>query len=372
VKAVAVTPARREIAVVDRPEPEGPAPGEVLLRTLEVGVCGTDREIADFEYGTPPPGERQLVIGHESLAEVLETGTDVEGLEPGQLVVSMVRRPCPDAACRPCRLGHQDFCVTGDFVERGIKEAHGFMVERFTDEPRFLFAVPGDLRDVAVLVEPLTIAEKALAELWLVQQRLPWVDPSASPERRGEGHTALVLGSGAVGRLGAMALRAAGFETFVYAREPAPNAKASAVEAYGATYLSAAEVQPEDLGERAGGSIDVVYEAAGASQLAFDVLGQLGPNAVFVFTGVPGRKGAITFDADAVMRRLVLGNQVALGTVNAGRDAYERAIADLARFRDRWPGALPGLITGRHPVDAAPDLLRDRPPGIKHSVVLAP
>ena len=194
-KAVAVTPARREIAVVDRPEPEGPAPGEVLLRTLEVGVCGTDREIADFEYGTPPPGEDQLVIGHESLAEVLDTGAGVDGLEPGQLVVSMVRRPCPHAACRPCRLGHQDFCVTGDFVERGIKEAHGFMAERFTDEPGFLFAVPGDLRDVAVLVEPLTIAEKALDELWLVQQRLPWVDPSASPERRGEGHTALVLGS---------------------------------------------------------------------------------------------------------------------------------------------------------------------------------
>ncbi len=371
-KAVAVTPARREIAVVDRPDPEGPAPGEVLLRTLEVGVCGTDREIADFEYGTPPPGEDQLVIGHESLAEVLDTGAGVDGLEPGQLVVSMVRRPCPHAACRPCRLGHQDFCVTGDFVERGIKEAHGFMAERFTDEPGFLFAVPGDLRDVAVLVEPLTIAEKALDELWLVQQRLPWVDPSASPERRGEGHTALVLGCGAVGQLGALALRAAGFETFVYAREPAPNAKASAVEAYGATYLSAADVQPDELGGRAGGSIDVVYEAAGASQLAFDVLGQLGPNAVFVFTGVPGRKGAITFDGDAVMRRLVLGNQVALGTVNAGRDAYDRAIGDLARFRDRWPGVLQGLITARHPVDEAPDLLRDRPAGIKHTVVLTP
>jgi glucose 1-dehydrogenase len=372
VKAVAVTPARREIAVVDRPDPEGPAAGEVLLRTLEVGVCGTDREIADFEYGTPPPGDEQLVIGHESLAEVAETGRDVDGLEPGTLVVAMVRRPCPHAACRPCRMGHQDFCVTGDFVERGIKEAHGFMVERFTDEAGYLFAVPGELRDVAVLVEPLTIAEKALDQLWLVQQRLPWIDPSAAPDRRGEGHTALVLGSGAVGQLGAMALCAAGFETFVYAREPAPNEKAGAVEAFGATYLSAADVAVEDLGERAGGSIDVVYEAAGASQLAFDVLGQLGPNAVFVFTGVPGRKGPLTFDADAVMRRLVLGNQVALGTVNAGRDAYEQAIVDLGRFRALWPGAVEGLITARHPVDDAPGLLRDRPAGIKHAVVLTP
>lgn len=364
-----MTPARREIAVVDRPEPGSPAPGEVLLRTLDVGVCGTDREIADFEYGTPPPGDEQLIIGHESLAEVLEVGEEVDGLEPGALVVAMVRRPCPHPECRPCRLGHQDFCVTGDFVERGIKEAHGFMAERFTDEPTHLLAVPGELRDVAVLVEPLTIAEKALRQLWLVQQRLPWTDPSAGPDRRGKGHTALVLGSGAVGQLGAMALVAAGFETYVYAREPVPNPKAAAAEAFGATYLSAGDVAPEELGERAGGSVDVVYEAAGASQLAFDVLGQLGPNAVFVFTGVPGRKGPIEFDAD--MRRLVLGNQVALGTVNAGRDAYEGAIADLARFRERWPDAVHGLITARHPIDDAPGLLRDRPPGIKHVVALA-
>ena len=39
---------------------------------LEVGVCGTDHEIARFEYGVPPEGEPYLVMGHESLAEVVE------------------------------------------------------------------------------------------------------------------------------------------------------------------------------------------------------------------------------------------------------------------------------------------------------------
>jgi glucose 1-dehydrogenase len=360
-RAVAVAPARREIGVIERPEPSI-GRGEVLLRTLEVGVCGTDREIAAFTYGTPPDGEDVLVIGHESLAEVAE---ETEGFALGDLVVPNVRRPCGLPQCRPCAAGRQDFCVTGAYRERGIKGAHGFMTELFCEEPRYLRRVPPELRDCAVLVEPLTIAEKALTQVWDIQRRLPWVDPEAPPERRGEGLRAVVLGAGPVGLLGAMALRGAGFAVTVCARRPAPNEPAAVAEAIGADYVSLREVPVEDLGR-----IDVVYEAAGASAPAFELLAQLGESGIFAFTGVPGGHGPLELDADRLMLNFVLRNQVVFGTVSAPQEAFAQAIDDLARFKRLWPGAVRDLISGRHPIEDAPALLRERGSGIKHVVAV--
>ncbi len=88
-------------------------------------------------------------------------------------------------------------------------------------------------------------------------------------------------------------------------------------------------------------------------------------NGVFIFTGVPGRKGPIEIDTDLIMRNLVLKNQLVYGTVNAGRDAFEAAVSDLAEFHRRWPGPLAGLITGRHPPEACEELLLGPRTGIK-------
>ena len=243
-KAVAILPNERRVTLVDHPDPVLESPTQVRLRSLETGLCGTDREICSFHYGTAPPGSDRLVIGHELLAEVTETGSEVSTLRPGDLVVPTVRRPCPHDHCIACRTGRQDFCYTGDFVERGIKEAHGYMGEFVVEEERHLVPVPRDLRDTAVLVEPLTIAEKALIQLRDVQHRLPWTCPVASRELGIEHrcHRALVLGAGPVGLLGAMALRAAGFQTWVYSRERAPSPKSEIVKAIGAEYVSSGEV----------------------------------------------------------------------------------------------------------------------------------
>jgi len=370
-RAVAVVPGRREVTLAQFPTPLIEGPGQALLRMLEVGVCGTDKEICAFDYGTPPPGSDRLVIGHESLAEVVETGPEVSGVRAGDLVVTMVRRPCPHAHCLPCRGGQPAFCSTGDFRERGIKEAHGFMTEFVVDEARYMVPVPATLRDVAVLIEPLTIAEKALIQLWRIQERLPWQCPHAAEEGRGHCHKALVLGAGPVGLLGALALAAAGFETFVYSREPEDGPKASLVHSFGGRYISAATDPPASLCEKVGG-IDLVYEAVGLPGIAFEVMGRLAPNGVFLFTGVPPIKGPTSIDADRLMRRMVLNNQIVLGTVNAGRDAFEAAIRDLGVFEARWPQAIRGVITGRYPLEAYRDLLLGSVRGIKNVLMLQP
>lgn len=358
-QAVAVYPGEKKFGVIDHAEPGPLGPHEVRLRMLEIGICGTDKEIVAFEYGTPPAGSDYLVIGHESLGEVIETGAEVRSLKPGDLAIPSVRRPCEHDHCTACRAGRQDFCLTGDFVERGIKQAHGFMTEFVAEDERYLNAVPGSLREIGVLVEPLTIAEKAMEQVWQVQKRLPWAGARE--------HTAVVLGAGPVGLLGAMKLVLEGFKTYVYSRSAGSESRDDIVRGIGATWLPAEEIPVSDL-FRHTGAIDVVYEAVGASSLAFEVLQYLDANGVFVFTGVPGRKAPIQVDTDRLMRDLVLKNQVMFGTVNASHGSFQSAVADLDRFQQKWPKETGMIITNRIPIGQAAEPLAGKVPGIKNVI----
>lgn len=360
-KAVAVFPKQREVRVLhDVPEPRLQSPTQVKVRTRQVGVCGTDKDIVQFTYGTPPPGSDYLILGHECVGEVVEVGEAVRGLQRGDWVVPRVRRPCPHATCPACRQGHPDFCITGDYTERGIKEAHGFCTELFVEDVAYLHRVPTELHEVAVLTEPLTIAEKSLRELERIQERLPW---RPAPGR------AVVLGAGPVGQLGVMALLRRGFATTVYSRSPKPNAKAEASEAVGAPYLSSKEITPEELIRRVGAP-DVVYEATGSAKASFNALKALARNGVLILTAVPPQQEPLQLEGGELLKQFVLQNQVLLGTVNAADLDFSAALEDLARFHARWPGGLERLITARHPPEAFSDVVTGKKGkgGIKHVI----
>ena len=368
-RAVGVIPGKREVRLMEHRTPKIAEASQVKIRSLEVGVCGTDREICAFVYGSPPDGFDYLVLGHESLGEVIEVGSGVSQFKPGDLVVPSVRRPCRHAHCLACREDKQDFCYTGDFTERGIKMTHGFLTEFYVDEEKYLTCVPPELRDVAVLVEPLTVAVKGLAQVRRIQQRLPWLDPETPAGQFGAGKNALVLGAGPVGILGAMLLLVNGFKTCVYSRSRAPNPKSELLESIGAQYISCEVENVDQLAERIG-NIDLVYEAVGSAKISYDVLRVLGLNGIYVFTGIPAPKPPIGIDADIIMRNLVLKNQVAVGTVNADREAFEGAIRDMGIFLKRWPHALRSLITGRYRIDQYRDLLLGKATGIKNVIAL--
>ncbi|MSU61701.1 MAG: hypothetical protein EXS31_04765 [Pedosphaera sp.] len=367
-QAIGAVPSRKEVRLVDHEAPQVSADQHVKVRCLDVGICGTDREICTFVYGRPPAGSDYLVLGHESLGQVVEVGTGVKLLKVGDLVVPSVRRPCKHTDCRPCREDRQDFCSTGDFVERGINQVHGFMTEYFVEYEKYLNHVPPNLRDIAVLSEPLTIAEKGLAQAYQVQKRLPW--GKGTGKLPGEGLRAVVLGAGPIGILGAMKLILEGFDTYVYSRSQKPNPKADLVESIGAKYLSARDITPSQLAERVG-NIDVIYEAAGRSDFSFQVLEMLGLNGVFIFTGIPAPGGQIQIPGNVLMRHLVLKNLAIIGTVNADRAAFENAILDLGEFQKRWPDAIRSMITGRHPVENFRELLQGKATGIKNVISFA-
>jgi threonine dehydrogenase-like Zn-dependent dehydrogenase len=366
-RAVAVYPESHEVRLVEHEEPHIVGPEEVKLRVLEVGVCGTDRHICQSSFGVPPTNDDYLILGHEALGKVVAVGTGVQTLKPGDLVVPEVRRPCTDSACRPCRAGRQDFCTTAAYAERGIVRLHGYMTEFVVDEARYLNKIPPYLSDVAVLVEPLTIAEKALLSVWQVQQRLPWLYPEATPEQPGRGLRAVVLGAGPIGLLGAMALISAGFTTYIYARSPLPNSKATVATAIGATYVSSVETPIDELARQVG-AIDLVYEAMDAAPAAIEIMPHLGPNGIFVFTSQTNPHSPLGIDAALAFQHIIGWNQVILGTVNAGHDAFVSAIHDLDIFHQHWPQALRSLITERHAMEEVATLLLDKPGGIKHVV----
>jgi glucose 1-dehydrogenase len=370
-KGVGVVPAKKELRLIDHPEPAITAPNELKVRSLEVGICGTDREICTFAYGQGPAGSDYLVLGHECLGEVVEVGSAVKGFKPGDLVVPSVRRPCTDPTCVPCREGRQDFCETWKFTERGINQRHGFMTSYWVEEAAYLTPVPPELRDVAVMAEPLTVAEKGLAQAWQVQKRVPgWEHDNRDGKGRGHGRTAVVLGAGPIGLLGAMKLLIEGFRVFVYSRSKKPNYKAEIADSIGATYISALEMSAEDFAKHVG-NIDLVYEGVGEAHVSFDLMGVLGINGVYILTGIPAMQGPIPISADNLMRNIVLKNQAIVGTVNASPQAFIDAIRDLGEFKKRWPEALGKLITGRHKIDAHRELLVGKATGIKNVIEFA-
>jgi threonine dehydrogenase-like Zn-dependent dehydrogenase len=291
-------------------------------------------------------------------------GSGVTSLARGDLAVVTVRRPCPHERCGPCRKGRQDFCITGDFTERGIKGAHGYMTEFVVDEEHYMVKVPKELREVAVLLEPLTVAEKAAEQVRVLVQRLPG-DLKDDPSQL----NAVVLGAGPIGLLGAMKLVDAKWNTWVYYRGKADSPNVRIVSAIGARFISSAEHPPSDLTKMIG-NISLVYEATGVAKISFDLLGVLGVNGVFIFTGVPGVRAPIGIDAELIMRNLVLNNQVICGTVNAGRDSFEEGVRDLGSFMQQFPDAVRALITARGGLDGARDAVLSRG-GIKSVVTIA-
>ncbi len=348
-RAIAAFPKTKEVKLIDHPEPHLVRPTDVKIKMLNVGVCGTDREIWEFKYGTPPPGSEYLITGHESFGQIIEVGKDVKTVKAGDYVVPTVRRACPEN-CMACQQMRQDFCYTGHFTERGIKGAHGFMTEYVVDDEKYMNVVPPELKEFAVLLEPLTIAEKALMQVYTIQSRLPWecrLEPGGANKTC---NNAIVLGAGPVGLLGALALRLLHMDVHVVARQPAPNSKAALADLIGAHYHADAQETPEQIAQSLG-NVDLIFEATGAAKPSFDFMRELGTNGIFIFTGVPAPMKDITLDAGTLMRDIVLKNQVVLGTVNAPKVAFENGLRDLAEFRKRWPEAVRRLITGYLPID---------------------
>lgn len=344
--AITVVPGQKGSARLDEVDEPPESAGAVLVEGLALGICGTDLGIVGGALGWPPPGKERLVLGHESLGQVLEAPPS-SGLERGDLVVGIVRRPDP-VPCPNCAVGEWDMCRNGRYTERGIKELDGFGSQRWRIEPDFAVKVDRGLGELWVLLEPASVLAKAWEHIERIGSRARW-----------QPRHVLVTGAGPIGLLAALMGAQRGLEVHVLDKV-AEGPKPELVRDLGARYHYGSV-------REACRAVDVAIECTGASQLAFDLLESLAPNGVVCVTGVSSGGRAIAVDAGVLNRELVLSNDVIVGSVNANRRHYQQAIAALASADKGWLGH---LITRRVPLERFEEALERGPKDVKVTVEL--
>jgi threonine dehydrogenase-like Zn-dependent dehydrogenase len=346
VRALSVVPGKPETAgVTEEPDPEL-AEGAMLVQGLLVGVCGTDVEIIQDGYGWVPPGKDRLVLGHESLGQVIEA-PDGSGFAAGDLVAGIVRRPDP-LPCEPCGAGQWDFCRNGNYTERGIKERNGYAATQWRVEPEFAVKLDPRLGDCGVLMEPTSVVSKAWEQSEKIAERAPF-------ERK----IALITGAGPIGLLAALLGVQRGYEVHVLDRiEGGP--KPAIVHDLGATYHSG-DVAALGLAP------DIVIECTGYGPLAFELTSVVAKDAVVCLAGISGGSREVPTSLNVINKQMVLENMVLFGSVNAARRHYEQAAEALAKADPAW---LARLVSRKVPLTSFADALARNDDDVKVAIDL--
>lgn len=337
-KAIAVKPGvpnSVHLIEMNRPSVDEISNGRgVLVKVLKVGIDGTDKEINNAEYGAAPEGSDFLVIGHEGFGVVEEVGANVTEFAPGDYVVATVRRP---GSSIYDVIGTNDMTTDDTYFERGINLRHGYLSEYYVDDAEFIVRVPKGLKDVGVLLEPMTVVQKGITQAYEIQRRLKVWKP-----RR-----AAVMGAGTIGLLATLVLRLRGLEVVTFGRESKPYLNSNMIRELGAHYVSTENTAVPEYASAYGG-FDLIFEATGFSPIVFDSMQALAKNGVLVLSSVTGGDRTIEIPADKLNLDFVLGNKVMVGTVNANREYFEAGVRDMSQAILSYGDWLSRLLT--HPV----------------------
>jgi threonine dehydrogenase-like Zn-dependent dehydrogenase len=339
-RALTVEPGLPNSVKLEDVPPPPDSDGDILVRALALGICGTDREIISGAYGWAPSGAKRLIIGHESLGRV-EDAPAGSGFTPGDLVVGIVRRPDP-VPCPACAVGEWDMCRNGQYTERGIKQRNGYGSEQFRVEHDFVVKLDPALDKLGVLLEPTSVVAKAWEQVERIGQRGAAWQP----------RIALITGAGPVGLLAALLGKQRGYDVHVLDRVES-GAKPKLVRDLGATYHAG------DFGKL---EPDIVIECTGAASVVLDVLNSNAPEGVVCLAGVSSGGHKLQFDIGALNRAMVLENDVIFGSVNANRRHYRAAADALAKADKDWLGR---LITRRVPLDCWHEAFEQRADDVK-------
>jgi threonine dehydrogenase-like Zn-dependent dehydrogenase len=339
-RALTVEPGRPNSIKLEEVPPPPESDGDILVRALALGICGTDHEIISGDYGWAPSGAQRLIIGHESLGRVEQAPAN-SGFAPGDLVVGIVRRPDP-VPCPACAAGEWDMCRNGQYTERGIKQRNGYGSEQFRLEHDFAIKLDPALDKLGVLLEPTSVVAKA----WEQVERIGARGAAWRPR------VALITGAGPVGLLAALLAKQRGYDVHVLDRVEG-GAKPTLVRDLGATYHAG------NLGKL---EPDIVIECTGAASVVLDVMNRNAPEGIICLAGVSSGGHKLQFDVGALNRAMVLENDVVFGSVNANRRHYRAAADALAKADKDWLGR---LITRRVPLDRWQEAFEPRADDVK-------
>jgi threonine dehydrogenase-like Zn-dependent dehydrogenase len=356
VKAGTIIPKQKgSLEIMDMDIPEI-SENEVLVKVKMLGLDGTDKELGNGLYGEAPKGQGFLIPGHESIGTVEKVGSAVNGISVGDTVVATVRRPDD---CINCKSGESDMCIKGDYLERGIKGENGYMAEYYKEKQEYLVKIPESISEAAVMLEPLSIAEKAVKQVFEVQKRMVWQPKNA-----------IVLGTGTVGLFAAMILRLNGIDVVSVDRTENNPIKDNIYSKMGITHINSMDTPIEELPAKLGKRIDIAVELTGSPKAVASALNLPSINGVLCLLSVTGESYSENIDIGEFNYNMVLGNKVVVGSVNSNISHFIKGVQDMASIESSNPGLLKSMITRRIRLeDFSYDMLSDREQ-IKNVIVM--
>ncbi|MBI2139765.1 alcohol dehydrogenase catalytic domain-containing protein [Candidatus Woesearchaeota archaeon] len=324
---------------------------DVLIKVKEVGIDGTDVNMVKHDKKDIAPGKDLIVLGHEFWGIVEQVGKKVKTVKPGDCVTMTVRRGC--GRCAPCLHNQSDMCMTGLYDEHGIHKTNGFLTEYTVDDERHVIKIPEGIEKYGVLIEPLSIAEKGIEQIKIIQSRMPWscLHPGHKfdVERWGRCKTALIIGTGPLAFLTTCLFRLAEVDTWVVGHKDESFFAIQLMKKVGAHYIDARKNKPQDVFNICCSAVplNVIFDAGGPADLVIGMIPFMSRSSIYVMTGIPQGELTTCFDGNTLVRQIVRYNQVIVGSVNSNRNHFEMAIKDIHRINEKFGNVLDNMFTHR-------------------------
>ena len=350
-RALAYFPSEGGIRLIDLPlRPLDP--DEILVRITRVAITRRDRLLLENRAAILPDGESFIIPGHVAMGKVVETGSMVKSFVPGDIVVPTIRRDCDR-----CIDARSDLCPHPErYQDSGLSGAHGFARDLLPVRGRYLIKIPPHLENLALLLPPLSVAEKAHQEAVQMMKRYSFYCYHESEDVIPK---ALITGMGHIGIMLAYLLTLYNYKLTVLCRREADDLRSKVLEPLDLEYINTSRVPTTRL-EKAGYSFRQLFETTGDPEYMLSVMPFMSPNAVMALMGAPeidaGEK-ILELDVNRIFTRVVMGNQVLFGSIKAGRDAFESAVKHLTELSDLYHDALSAILTETFPIEEYQQLL---------------
>ena len=323
----AVTEAAGSMRIRDVREPDEPGAGEVVVRPTAVGICGSDFHFFEGLLSEHAGGSGfPRIQGHEVAATVEAVGPGCrEGIEAGQTVALWPLTAC--GRCYPCRIGRANVCANFRLI--GIHEDGGLQEQLLVAETQ-VFPISGTSPEVAALVEPVSIAVRAVHRA-----------------RIAAGEHVVVLGAGPIGQSLLVAAQDRGAAVLLVDLLESRLEIASALGAETLPWTTAADVVSRARGWSGGEGPQVVIDATAVPAAVEAGLELVTAAGRFVQVGitndtVPLRLGSL------IEKELDV-----LGVACCGHGEFAEAVDLTERNADR----LARLVSHRFPLAEAPEAL---------------
>ncbi len=295
---------QRELALRDIELPSEVGPDDVKVKIHTVGICGSD--VHYYTHGKIGPFvvRQPMVLGHEAAGTVVEVGSNVTALKPGDRVC--MEPGVPNLASRASKLGMYNVDPSVSFW--ATPPVHGCLTPHVVHPAAFTFKLPDNVSFAeAAMVEPFAVGLQA-----------------ASKARIAPGDLAVVIGAGPIGIMVALAALAGGCSRVIVS-DMQPEKLKIAGQYPGVLTVNIREEKLADVVAREtdGWGADVVFEASGSPRAFEGIFALPRPGGCLVLVGMPVEP--VAFDVVSAAAK-----EVRIETVFRYANVYDRAIAMIA------------------------------------------